>query len=112
MVYLYLFIFIFFSKEFFYFDEELLVVFSFFIVFSFLFKSLSLIISNELDLRSKNIFDQFSTFLKLKADILSLVYSYYKKRQEFLFFKLNKILKSLSYFILNFYSLKINSLKS
>lgn len=107
MIYLYFFLFLFISKEFFYFDEELLVVFSFFIVFSFLFKTLSSIIALELDSRSKLILDQFLAFLKLKKEILDLVFFYYKKRQSLLKTKVINLLKRLSFISYRIYFLKL-----
>lgn len=107
MIYFYFFLFLFISKEFFYFDEELLVVFSFFVVFSFLFKTLSSIIALELDSRSKVILDQFLTFLKLKKEILDLVFFYYKKRQSLLKIKLTNLIKRLSYISYKLYFSKL-----
>lgn len=107
MIYFYFFLFVFISKEFFYFDEELLVVFSFFVVFSFLFKTLSSVIALELDTRSKLILDQFLTFLKLKKEILDLVFFYYKKRQNLLKIKVINLIKRLSYISYKIYFLKL-----
>lgn len=109
-IYIYLFIFFFLSKELFYFDEELLVVLSFFTVFTSLYQILSGIISTELDNRCNVIYNQFLSYLKAKRDLLDLVYMYYQKRNIILFNKFINLLSSTIQLIQTKFILKFTSL--
>lgn len=102
-----LFITLFLSKELFFFDEEFLVVTSFFIIFSILYQVLSSIISLELDERNRLIYDQFLNYLKTKKNTLTLIYLYYEKRNlSHLFWDFSFLINTIILIIKEYYKNK------
>lgn len=73
---------VFVSKELYYFDEEFLVVVSFFTVFTVLFRLLSSIIARELDNRSYQIYDQFKTYSYIQKQSCYTLSSFYEQRSN------------------------------
>jgi hypothetical protein len=110
--FIYLFVCIFLSKELFFFDEEFLVVLSFFTVFTLLFQSLGVIVAAELDSRYNSIYNQFLGFLKAKKELLELVHLYYQKRNYQLFLKFLEITKHIVIYLQEKYINKVISLIS
>lgn len=110
-IYIYSFIsfivFLFFSKELFYFDEEFLVGLCFFIIFGVLFNLLSSIISNELDNRSEQVYNQFNSFFKIKLQIYNLLTYYYNQRSFNFINEVNNLLRSFILYVKDLFLKKI-----
>lgn len=105
-----LFIFFFLSKELFFFDEELLVVFSFFVIFFLLFFLIKSLILMELETRSAVIFNQFTSYLNAKKDLLNLTLLFYKQRTANFYLNFVNTLDDFSLIFKTNYAVYVSSL--
>ena len=101
---------IFLSKEFFYFDEEFVVVLSFFIIFFSLFNFTRSLVYSELESRSNQIFKNFKNFYEIKTQLLNNLESYYKIRNKYLLNKFLIFINNIIYFLNELVNVKILSL--